>query len=68
MIKNFNLEEVKKEYSKDTIMLAYPSVVKRERPWGEKFWLALWIQDGIPQHCQCQSEEEGWYLIAHQMR
>lgn len=65
-MRNFNMEETKKKFPVQET-LSYPSVIEKER-WGRKFWLALWIQDGIPQHCQCATEEEGWYLIAHQLR
>ena len=65
-ISNFNMEIVKKNFPV-TENLPYPSVIKRKRPWGAEFWLALYMVDGIPQHCQCASEEEGWYLISHIM-
>lgn len=63
---NVNIAEIQKKYSKKET-LVYPSVVKLERD-GYSCWLALWINDGIPQHCQCSSEKEAWYIIDRHMR
>lgn len=56
-------KKMKEKYKPIITKLTYPSVTKRKRPWGAEFWLAVWIQDGIPQHCQCTTEQEGWFII-----
>lgn len=63
-------EYVKKSkqcYKWEVETLEYPSVVPFVRPSGAKAWLALWIQDGLPQHCQCSAEQDGWYIINDRM-
>lgn len=47
------------------VELTYPSVIKRKsaRQDFRGCYLALWLQDGLPQHCRCSSPEEGWYII-----
>lgn len=30
------------------------------------FWLAVWLNDNIPQHSLCGTEEEGWRMIDHE--
>lgn len=47
------------------VTLTYPSVIKIESTCKvlRGSYLALWLQGGLPQHCQCSSPEEGWYII-----
>lgn len=63
---NIDIEKVKARFCNSTVQFTYPSVIPMKRSGTDiSVWLALYTIDGIPQHCQCSSEAEGWYLIDH---
>lgn len=63
MFEDIDPKKMKEKYKDQSVKITFPSVTKQRRPWGDTFWLAVWLQDGLPQHCQCSGEKEGWYVI-----
>ena len=62
------IKEFKEKVSGTAVVLTFPSVIPLNRTGMTGCYLALWMDDGIPQHCQVQKEEDGWVIIANRMR
>lgn len=61
---NQYIENMKAKHSV-TQTISFPSVT-RIKHFGMDFWLAVWLNDNIPQHSLCGTEEEGWRMIDHE--